>query len=108
MKSAVAGCASSIIRCTASREAGAAIVPSTRIDVVEMPAGSNAFVSPTDANWPEGLTYCFRDPVAVSVTVRVYSTFDSAPKKTQYLPLTVRASSTLMTSSMLAEEKNQK
>ena len=70
--------------------------------------GSNALVSPTDANWPSGLTYCFCARVTVSVTVSVYWTLERAPKKTQYLPLTVRASSTLTTSSMFEEVKNQK
>src|SRR5580765_6345897 len=44
----------------------------------------------------------------VSVTVTVYSTFESAPKKTHHLPLTGWPSSTLTTTSRLAALKNQK
>ena len=73
-----------------------------------MDAEENADVSPMLANWPAGLWYVFVPPVALSATVRSYSTFESAPKKTQYFPLIARASSTLTTSSMLASLKNQK
>jgi hypothetical protein len=65
-------------------------------------------VSPTLANVPDGFRYVFEEPVTPSRTVRVYSTFERAPKKTQNLPLIVRASRTLMSSSTLESEKNQK
>ncbi len=81
---------------TRSRESGA------------LTEGSNAPVSPTLANWPRALWYVFTAPVTVSVTVRSNSTDVSAPKKTQYFWLIERASRTLMTSSMLVSEKNQK
>ena len=47
-------------------------------------------------------------PVAVSVTVIVYSTFDRAPKNTQKFPLIEFPSSTLTVTSTLSGEKNQK
>ena len=59
-------------------------------------------------NWKGALWYAFVAPVAVSVRVSVYSTFESEPKKTQKWPLTPRASSTLTISSRLAGSKNQK
>ncbi len=65
-------------------------------------------MSPTLANWPSGLWYVLTAPVTVSVTVRSYSTFESAPKNTQNFWLIERASRTFTTSSMLASEKNQK
>jgi hypothetical protein len=43
------------------------------------PYGQNAPVSATLAKRPLGFLYSFTAPVCVSVTVRVYSTFDSAP-----------------------------
>ena len=47
-------------------------------------------------------------PVAVSATVIVYSTFDSAPKNTQKLPLVEFPSSTLSVTSTFSGAKNQK
>ena len=43
-----------------------------------------------------------------SVTVIEYWTFESAPKKTQKVPLNARASRTLTMSSTLLSLKNQK
>ena len=65
-------------------------------------------MSPTEAKAPDGFVYVLTLPVTLSVTATVYSTFDRAPKKTQNRPLTERASRTLITSSTLAGEKNQK
>src|SRR5262245_7924172 len=49
-----------------------------------------------------------RAPVTESVTVTVYSTSDSAAKKTHRLPFTGVPSRTFTTSSTLVGEKNQK
>ncbi len=63
-------------------------------------------MSPTEAKAPCGLLYERSDPLTVSNTLMVYSTLESAPKKTQNLSLIPLASRTLTISSTfdLAEE----
>ena len=65
-------------------------------------------MSPIEANVPEEFVYRRTVFVSESVTVIEYFTFERAPKKTQMLPLTPRASRTLTISSTLLGEKNQK
>src|SRR5262249_43917955 len=67
-------------------------------EAIPVPAAGNAAVSPTEANCPEGFLYSLVAPVAVSVTLSVYSTLERAPKKTQNWLLNARASRTLTTS----------
>ena len=104
--------AASINLWIASEDSGGAGVPSTVtvscVAATPADAPANADVSPTLANWPEGLWYTLTAPVTESRTVSVYSTFESAPKKTQNFPFRARASRTLTISSTFEAEKNQK
>ena len=72
------------------------------------PPVQNALVSAPPQISPGGLWYSTGSPVAVSVTVIVYSTSVSAPQNTHRWPLTAVPSSALTTSSTLSGLKNQK